>query len=461
MKVFARCLVVSLALGATLFAGSISAVPLSALPAGTTTLAPMLEQVTPAVVSIRVTKTLEGGNRYLFNGQPLPDELRRFFDFDLPEGSAPNRPRSVGAGSGVIVDAGQGYIITNHHVVDDADEITVTLADGTTYDAEPLGSDPATDVALLKIDAEDLVALPFADSDAVRVGDFVVAIGNPFGIGQTVTAGIVSALGRAGLNADNYEDYIQTDAAINMGNSGGALVDMSGRLVGINTAIISGNGGGSDGIGFAVPANMVAQVMGHLERDGEVRRGLLGVQISNVTPQLAQTLKLSAGEGALVTNVLPDSAAEAAGVEVYDVIMAINGEPVRSGRDLRNRIGLLRAGETVALNLTREGRSMTLDATIRGSEDNASNGGRESRPSRRTDFDGAQLSSGDEGVRVQGVAPNSRAAAAGLQPGDTIVEVNRAPVTDLTEFNAAVDGADGLLALTVSRDGRRMMLIMP
>ncbi|MFM1895958.1 MAG: hypothetical protein RLZZ385_1032 [Pseudomonadota bacterium] len=435
----------------------------TALQQGIPSLAPMLENVTPAVVSIRVSKTLPGANTYQFR-QQIPEELRRFFDFDLPdqpEGPG-SGPRSIGSGSGVIVDAAQGYVITNHHVVADADEITVTLNDNRNFEATLVGSDPGTDVALLRIEAPDLTQLEFADSDTVRIGDFVVAIGNPFGIGQTVTAGIVSALGRSGLNNDNYEDYIQTDAAINLGNSGGALVDMEGRLVGINTAIISGNGGGSDGIGFAVPANMVASVMEHLERDGEVRRGMLGVQISNLTPELAATLKMDMRAGALVTNVLPDSAAEAAGVEVYDVITAIDGTPVESGRELRNIVGLLRQDQQVELSLVRNGRDMTLRATIGGANNGvAATGG---RPANATDFGGARLAevAGDgPGLEVTAVAPQSRAASAGLRPGDVILEVNRAAVNDLAGFNREVEAGQGLLALTVLRDERRMMIIMP
>ena len=445
-----------------LVSGQSLAVSAGALQQGVPSLAPMLETVTPAVVSIRVSKTLEAGNTY-FYGQQIPEELRRFFNFNLPEapGESERRRQSFGSGSGVIVSAAKGYVITNHHVVADADEITVTLNDNRNFQATLLGSDPGTDIALLKIDGADLTEITLADSDAVRVGDFVVAIGNPFGIGQTVTAGIVSALGRSGLNNDNYEDYIQTDAAINRGNSGGALVDMSGHLVGINTAIISGNGGGSDGIGFAVPANMVASVMKHLEQDGEVRRGMLGVQISDLTPDLATTLKLEPRPGALVTNVLPDSAAEAAGIEVYDVITAVNGTTVDSGRALRNVVGLLRQGESVDLKLFRNGEPMTVTAVIGNSNGLASGG---NRPSPAADFGGARLSEvagSAPGLEVVEEAPQSRASAAGLRAGDVILEVNRTPVNDAEAFNQAVEAGSGLLALTVLRDDRRMMIIMP
>src|SRR5690554_4374327 len=272
-------------------------------------LAPMLESVTPAVVNISVVRT-----------QRLPEQFRFFGGPQgrAPDGEGPVR-RSRGAGSGVVVDTGSGYIVTNHHVVNGADSVTVGLHDGRVLEAELIGSDELTDIALLQIDADNLTALPFAEAAELRVGDYVVAIGNPFGVGQTVTSGIVSALGRAGLNNENYEDFIQTDAAINVGNSGGALVDLEGNLVGMNTAIISGSGSNA-GIAFAVPVDMISAVMTHLERDGEVRRGQLGVQIQDLTLAMEETLHTGADRGALVTNVLQGSAAETAGIQVSDVI---------------------------------------------------------------------------------------------------------------------------------------------
>ena len=436
----------------------------TALQQGIPSLAPMLEEVIPAVVSIRVSKTIDGPSRFYFNDERIPEELRRYFNFGTPEDlPAPDQRQAVGSGSGVIVDARQGLIITNHHVISDADEITVTLNDARSFSAELLGSDPGTDVALIKIQAEGLTALQFADSDSVRIGDFVVAIGNPFGIGQTVTAGIVSALGRAGLNNENYEDYIQTDAAINLGNSGGALVDMEGRLVGINTAIISGNGGGSDGIGFAVPSNMVASVKTLLERDGEVRRGMLGVQISDFTPALSRSLKLEHRNGALVTNVLSGSAAEAAGIELYDVIVAVNGEPIDSGRKLRNTIGLMGLDTPVKLQLVRNGRDMQLTANLRSNDQVADNRAEDARPVNRPDFNGARLAdnANGDGVRVVNVEPQSPASFAGLRADDVILEVNREAVNDVASFNRHVDDSEGLVAVTVLRDNRRMMLLMP
>ena len=433
---------------------------------GLPSLAPMLEEVTPAVVSIRVAKTMPTSSRYFYNGEELPEQLRRFFDRVPQSGENNSRPYATGAGSGVIIDAGRGLIVTNHHVVDGAATISVQLQDGRTEEAELLGSDANTDVALLRIDATGLTDIEFADTDTVAVGDYVVAIGNPFGIGQTVTSGIVSALGRTGLNRDHYEDFIQTDAAINMGNSGGALVDLEGRLIGINTAIISGSGG-SNGIGFAVPADMVSSVVEHLERDGEVRRGLLGVTITDLTPQVAEALETDLKEGALVTSVMPDSAAEAAGVEVSDVIVAMDGEAITSSRDLRNKVGLMSRGEEVRLRLYRNGRAMELDAVIGGPSGTVV--GAADSGAQDTGFRGAELRSlaadesefSDEGVLVVNVQPGSPVAAAGMQAGDVIVEVNRRAVANLEQFNAALGDSERLTAITVLREDRRLLLFVP
>ena len=432
---------------------------------GLPSLAPMLEEVTPAVVSIRVAKTMPTSSRYFYNGEELPEQLRRYFERAPQSGEGNRRPYATGAGSGVIIDAQNGLVVTNHHVIDGAATISVQLQDGRTAEAELLGSDANTDVALLRIEATDLTDIEFADTDTVAVGDYVVAIGNPFGIGQTVTSGIVSALGRTGLNRDHYEDFIQTDAAINMGNSGGALVDLEGRLIGINTAIISGSGG-SNGIGFAVPADMVSSVIEHLERDGEVRRGLLGVTITDLNPQVAEALETDLEEGALVTSVMPGSAAEAAGVEVSDVIVEMDGEAITSSRDLRNRVGLMSRGEEVRLRLYRNGRAMELDAVIGGPSGTAGSG---DDAAQDTGFRGAELRSlaagdsdySDEGVMVVNVQPGSPVAAAGMQPGDIIVEVNRRAVADLEQFNAALGDSERLTAITVLREDRRLLLFVP
>lgn len=426
-------------------------------------LAPMLEDTTPAVVNIAVVREQRMPEAMRFFNER---DLRRFFEGEPPEDDSEREPpvrRSRGAGSGVIIDAEQGHIVTNHHVVNGADTVTVGLQDGRQFEAELIGSDERTDIALLRIDADNLAELELADISELRVGDYVAAIGNPFGIGQTVTTGIVSALGRAGINRENYEDFIQTDAAINIGNSGGALVDLNGRLVGINTAIISGSGA-SAGVGFAVPVDMVATVVEHLERDGVVQRGQLGVLIRDYTPQMEETLQLGTDDGALVTQVMEGSAAEAAGIEVSDVVVEINGEDVRTSRDLRNAVGLLRIGETVDLVLYREGERVEMSATITGDEQVASSrdGDADGRAPQEARFHGAQLQDvGGDGVEVADVQQNSRAWASGLRPGDRIVAVNRNPVADLGEFNEIISENDGVAALGVIREGRRMLIVLP
>lgn len=456
-----------------------SAISKEALQQGIPTLAPMLEQVTPAVVSIRVSKPLGTARSFSFNGQGLPDELRRYFD-NFPELRDPSegapdrgfgndserRPYATGAGSGIIIDAGKGYVITNHHVVEEASEIVVQLSDDRTFDAKLLGSDASTDVALLQIEASDLAEIDFADISTVQVGDYVVAIGNPFGIGQTVTSGIVSALGRAGLNNNNYEDFIQTDAAINVGNSGGALIDMQGNLIGMNTAIISGSGG-SNGIGFAVPTDMLAAVITHLERDGEVRRGMLGVTIADVTPDVAAALDIEVNTGAVVTSIVPGSAAEQAGIEISDVIVAVDGEPIAGSRELRNTVGLMRQGQSVAVELYRDGEKMSLNAAIGGPEGQAAIADLPA-DSGTLEFRGARLqtSAADAnrgipaGVEVTAISQQSPAYAAGLREGDIVVEVNRKAVSSTTEFNDALTAAGRFTALTVVRGEQRLLLFV-
>lgn len=454
-----------------LLAAQVQAISTAALQQGIPSLAPMLEQVTPAVVSISVSKAMPTAGRYFFNGKELPEGARRFFG-EVPDSTneVPQRSYATGAGSGVIVDAAEGLIITNHHVVADASQITVRLSDDRSLRAKLLGSDPGTDVALLQVEAEDLVEIDFADVSTVAVGDYVVAIGNPFGIGQTVTSGIVSALGRAGINNNNYEDFIQTDAAINQGNSGGALVDMEGSLIGINTAIISGSGG-SNGIGFAVPTDMVATVMEHLRRDGEVRRGLLGVTIADATPDIVAALDVQVDYGAVVTSVIPDSAADKAGVLVSDVIVEIDGEEVHGSRQLRNRVGLMLQEQEVELALYRNGKRETLLARIGGSSGQALVA--VSPDAVNKEFRGAILEtirSDDpvikQGVEVVSLSQSGGSWAAGLREGDVIVEVNRKQIADLEAFNSATsanaEGSTGsTTALTIIREGRKMLLFLP
>jgi Do/DeqQ family serine protease len=425
---------------------------------GVPSLAPMLEEVTPAVVIVSTSQTSRAPESLRFRGE---EDLRRFFN----EQQGQADPRAVrGTGSGVIVDAEKGYIVTNHHVIADADVISVSLQDGREFTAKLLGSDASTDVALLEIEGDNLQQLEFADVEDLRVGDYVVAVGNPFGLGQTVTQGIVSALGRSGLNNDNYEDFIQTDAAINMGNSGGALVDLEGRLVGINTAIISGTGTNA-GIAFAVPVDMIASVVTHLERDGEVRRGQLGVQIQDLTSVMETALQTGAGTGALVTSVMPGSAAEAAGIEASDVIVEIDGRKIESGRELRNVIGLMSLNQEVELLVFRDGDSQRIKAVVGGSQPSvAANAQDEGRQLADPAYQGAQLRSveqaGSTGVEVVNVEQGSPAWQAGLRPGDVIFEVNRSEVATLQEFNQRVDDDAPVTALGVLRENRRMLVIM-
>ncbi len=321
--------------------------PLPALALPLHALAPMLQRVTPGVVAISVKGWVKEENPL------LKDPLFRHF-FGLKKGQ-PIKREMQAAGSGVIIDAVRGYVLTNNHVVEHATRIEVTTKGGRHYRAKLLGRDPATDIALLQIPAEGLTAVPLGNSSRLEVGDFVLAIGNAFGLGQSVTSGIVSALGRSGLGIEGYEDFIQTDASINPGNSGGALVNLDGQLVGINTAILAPSGG-NIGIGFAIPINMARAVMDQLIRYGNVERGLIGVAIEDLTPALARTLGTKERAGAAVMRVLPGSPAAQAGLKAKDVIVAVNGAPIRSATDLHDRIGLLRVGEEVALGVDRQGK---------------------------------------------------------------------------------------------------------
>jgi Do/DeqQ family serine protease len=316
-------------------------------------LAPLLKDVTPAVVNISVRGVSKSEN-------PLYDDpnFREFFD-------APEQRREFqSAGSGVIVDASNGYVLTNRHVVENADNIAVTLKDNRRFTAQLIGEDPGTDIAVLRIEADNLVALPMGNSDDLEVGDYIVAIGNPFGLGQTVTSGIVSALGRMGLGIERYENFIQTDASINPGNSGGPLVNLRGEVVGINSAILS-QSGGNIGIGFAVPINMAKTVMGQLLAHGQVRRGWLGVRIGDMTPELAQSLSINGvTSGAIVGSVEPRSPAARAGLHEQDVIVAVDDRPIVNAGQLRNLIGFASIGDTIKLTVIRSGESETINVPI-------------------------------------------------------------------------------------------------
>src|SRR6267378_2118764 len=398
---------------------------------GRNSFAPVVKKVGPAVVKVFTTTKMHNTG---YSGAPgMDDFLRRFFG-DESEGRNPNprhnfnMPRQQGLGSGVIVTK-DGYILTNNHVVDGADEVKVAMTDGREFTAKVIGRDPKSDIAVIKIDAQDLPAITMADSDKVEVGDIVLAVGNPFGIGQTVTTGIVSATGRSGAVGLDYEDFIQTDAAINPGNSGGALVDADGRLIGINTAILS-RSGGNQGIGFAIPVNLARDVMTSLVKDGHVTRGYLGVMIQDVTPALAKEFKLKDNAGALVGDVTPDSPADKAGLKSGDVILDFNGKKVTDSRHLKLEVARIHPGDTVPLKVLRDGSTKSFEVAIkelpgterlarndksRNSDDNGTLNGvtvADLDSKARQQFD---LPDHIKGVVITDVAPDSAAAEAGLK----------------------------------------------
>ncbi|MGH8195533.1 MAG: DegQ family serine endoprotease [Woeseiaceae bacterium] len=415
-------------------------------------LAPLVDRVSPAVVNIRVSQTIQGNS-------PYADEMFRRF-FGLPDGPGGGSQEVASAGSGVIVDAEKGYILTNNHVVENADEIQVSLYDDELLEAEVVGTDPATDIAVLKVKPEEvdhLVDIPIGDSDELRVGDFVIAIGNPFGLGNTVTSGIVSALGRTNIsqNQDGLEDFIQTDASINPGNSGGALVNMRGELVGINSAIFT-RSGGNIGIGFAVPTEIAGSIMKQILDYGEVRRGLLGVTIATINPQTAKALGAEVDHGALVADVQPDSAAEQAGLKVDDIIVEVNEEKISNNRDLANAIGLKGPGDKVEIKYLRGGDTRTTTAEL-GEFVQQQIAGTDIHPGLAGAQFAAASTTGAEGVEVSDVAPRSPAEQRGLRAGDIIIAVNRIRVSSVEDLKDIASQND-ILFLLIRRDDRQLLL---
>jgi Do/DeqQ family serine protease len=414
-------------------------------------LAPMVKRISPSVVNIATRGTIKEnpGQR-----NPLLDDpfFRRFFD--APPDSKPRERQFQSAGSGVIVDAKNGYIITNHHVVENASEITITLLDNRSFAAKVIGSDEGADIAVLQAKQPNLVAMALGDSARLEVGDFVVAVGNPFRLQNTVTAGIVSALGRSGINPEGYEDFIQTDASINPGNSGGALVNLKGELVGINSAILSGSGG-NIGIGFAIPVNMVKGVMDQLIKYGQVKRGILGVSLLPVTPDIAKEYGLADSNGALVAGVAPGSSAEHAGIKTGDIITSINGVPMKGSGELRNAIGMLRVGDKADIGVLRDGKPRQFTALIAERSDAESASAADINPA----LEGAELVDAPDagGVLVRAVQNDSPAAQAGIKPNDVIVGVGRTPVSNTKSFRQAAKGAN-VLVLNVRR-GSAVFLI--
>ena len=409
-------------------------------------LAPLVKQVAPAVVNIRVSQTVT-------RRSPYNDEMFRRF-FGMPNN--PGNSREVqSAGSGVIVDAINGYILTNHHVIEGAEKIQISLINGDTLDAEVIGSDPATDIALLKVDSKNLIDIKIGDSDIVQVGDFVIAIGNPFGLSHTVTSGIVSALGRTGISNNGYEDFIQTDASINPGNSGGALVNMKGELVGINSAIIS-RSGGNVGIGFAVPSEIAQSIMQQILDFGEVRRGLLGVSIQSIDPENASALGVEIDYGALISSIEPGSAAEKAGLQVDDIIIQIDNEKISNSRELANAIGLKGSGEEVEIQLVRNNNKINVIAIL-GQQQLSRSEGTDIHPGLvGASFASASTMSGG-GVEVSTVESGSAAFQRGLRSGDLITAVNRQQVENLQQLQKIAKQSN-ILFLLIQRDNRMLMI---
>jgi Do/DeqQ family serine protease len=426
--------------------------PFPSLQKEVPSLAPMVEQVTPAVVNISVKGSKEVSGRM--------DPLEYFFGNRRGGPRVQERPFQS-LGSGVIINAEKGYVVTNFHVINDADEITVTLKDGRKFEAKKLGSDEQSDIAVLKIDPDDLTEIALADSNTSRVGDFVVAIGNPFGLGQTVTSGIISAKGRTGLmkQSDHLEDFIQTDAAINSGNSGGALVNFNGELVGINTAIIAPSGG-NVGIGFAIPSNMMSNLVDQIIEFGAVKRGVLGISGSSLTAEIAESFGLSVAQGAFVNQVMPDSSAEKGGLEAGDVITHIDGVKIKSFNELQSRVGSTGAGKELKLTIVRNGDEKTVTVVL-GAADKPSLTAANLHPGLK----GAQLTNGetkrgDAGVLISEIEERSMAARQGFEEGDVIVALNRKRVTSLSELRDLLDQADGMIGLNVIRGNSSLIIFL-
>lgn len=416
-------------------------------------LAPMLEKVLPAVVSVHVEGTDSGAQ-----AQDIPEPLKRFFG-QMPGGNSQPQPFE-GLGSGVIIDAAKGYVLTNNHVVNGADKINVQLGDGSEYEAKLIGHDEQTDIALIQIQgAKNLTQVKVADSDQLKVGDFAVAIGNPFGLGQTATSGIISALGRSGLNLEGLENFIQTDAAINRGNSGGALVNLNGELIGINTAILASSGG-NIGIGFAIPSDMAMNLAQQLIKYGEVKRGQLGIKGTEMTADMAKAFNVDAQRGAFVSEVLPQSAAQKAGVKSGDIITSINDKPITSFAELRVKVGTTPPGEQVKLGLLREGKPLTVTVTLEQSSQTTASAQLMSPALQGATLSDGQTKTGDKGVKVDTIEKGTPAEQVGLQKDDVIIGVNRSRVQNIAELRKILEGKPPVLALNVVRGDESIYLLL-
>ena len=474
----------TLAMSALALSLSLALSPLSASAAETASssasaaqpmpsLAPMLEKVMPSVVSINVEGSTTvntprmGRNFQQFFGDnsPFCQDGSPFQSSPFCQGGAGpdggNQPQQqqkfMALGSGVVIDAAKGYVVTNNHVVDNANSIKVQLSDGRKFDAKVVGKDPRSDIALIQIqDPKNLTAIKLADSDALRVGDYTVAIGNPFGLGETVTSGIVSALGRSGLNVENYENFIQTDAAINRGNSGGALVNLNGELIGINTAILAPDGG-NIGIGFAIPINMVKNLTDQMVKFGQVKRGELGIMGTELNSELAKAMKVDAQRGAFVSQVMPNSSAAKAGIKAGDVITSLNGKAISSFAALRAQVGTMPVGSKISLGLLRDGKPVTVELELQQSSQTQVDSS-----SIFSGIEGAEMSNKgqDKGVVVNTVKAGSPAAQIGLKKGDIIVGANQQAVKNIAELRKILDSKPTVLALNIQRGDSSIYLLM-
>ena len=448
----------SIVIGAALFSSTLAltSVPaLANLPAQVDghvmpSLAPMLEHATPAVVSISVIGT------HKVPQQNVPDAFKFFFGNKGKNQGQPQQRPFRGLGSGVIIDSDEGYVVTNNHVIENADKIMITLKDGRQLEAKKLGSDAKSDIALLQIDSDNLSEIKLADSDNLRVGDFTVAIGSPFGLGQTVTSGIVSALGRSNLNIEHYEDFIQTDAAINSGNSGGALVNLRGELIGINTAIL-GPSGGNVGIGFAIPSNMMHNLVTQIIEFGEVHRGILGVSGRSVNSEIAKAMELETNQGGFIEQVMPDSAADEAGIKAGDVIIAVNGKAIKSFFELRAKIGSIGANKKVKLTVIRDGDDKVF--TVKLKQDQSAD---IAAASIHTMLEGTQLENDTkkQAIIIEEVAEGSPAQMAGFRAGDIITGVNRSRIKDIAQLRDYLKDKSGVLALNIIRDNHAQYIMI-
>ena len=419
----------------------------SALPS----LAPVLEKVLPAVVSVQVEGTA-------VQGQKVPDELKKYFGDELPEQQ--QAQPFEGLGSGVIIDAAKGYVLTNNHVINQAQKINVQLNDGREFEAKLIGGDDQSDIALLQLqNPSNLTQIAIADSDKLRVGDFVVAVGNPFGLGQTATSGIVSALGRSGLNLEGLENFIQTDASINRGNSGGALLNLNGELIGINTAILAPSGG-SVGIGFAIPSNMAQTLSRQLIQFGEIKRGLLGIKGTEMSADIAKAFNLNVQRGAFVSEVLPNSGSAKAGIKSGDVIVSLNDKPLNSFAELRSRIATTEPGAKVKLGILRDGKPQDVEVTLDKSTSSSASAELISPALQGASLSDGQLKDGTKGINIENVEKGSAAAQAGLRKDDVIIGINRTQVQSIAELRKVLETKPSVIALQIIRGNETLYLLL-